>query len=170
MKKVESPRKSAISMVFVTAFLEATTNVIITMAGLGVKPQAPKIKKSLKPLGDIAGVMPMTSPHVKGQLVISFTKESILGVSRQMLGEEFHELNDVVMDVAGEITNIATGGAKSRLELEGYDFDMARPYVVLKKDFEGLDLPSKKPQIVIPYNTDVGPIFIELGFEHVCYE
>ncbi len=169
MKKSESSKKSAINMVFISAFLEATTNVIVTMAGLGVKPQAPQIKKSPRPLGDIAGVMPMTSPHVKGQLVVSFTKESILGVSSKMLGEEFYELSDEVKDVAGEITNIATGGAKARLDREGFDFDMARPYVVLKKDFDGLDLPSKKSQIVIPYKTDVGPIFIEIGFEHVCY-
>ncbi len=167
MAKPKSPNKSAISMIFISAFLEATTNVIVTMAGLGVKPQKPQIKKIPQPLGDIAGIMPMASPHVRGQLVVSFTKESILGISSKMLGEEFLELNDDVKDVVGEITNMATGGAKARLDQEGFDFDMARPYVVLKKDYEGLNLPSEKSQIVIPHHTDVGPIFIEIGFEHV---
>lgn len=167
MTTTESPNKSAISMIFISAFLEATTNVISTMAELGVQAQAPQIKKSPLPFGDIAGIMPMSSPDVRGQLVISFTKESILGVSSKMLREEFLELNEEIMDVVGEITNMATGGAKAKLDLEGFDFDMARPYVVLKKDYATLDLPSKKAQIVIPYKTDVGPIFIEIGFEHI---
>lgn len=153
-------------MLFISAFLEATTNVITTMAGLGVQAQTPQIKKTATPLGDIAGIMPMNSPDVRGQLVVSFTKDSILGVSSKMLGDEFLELNEEVMDVVGEITNMATGGAKAKLDVEGFDFDMARPYVVLKKDYDTLNLPSKNAQIVIPHNTDVGPIFIEIGFEH----
>ncbi len=169
MDKTKSKQKSAINTVFVSAFIEATTNVITTMAAIEVKPQAPTIKKNPKPLGDIASVMQMSSPSVKGQLVLSFTTQSILAITSKILGEEFTEIDNDVTDMLGEITNIATGGAKAILEKDGFDFDMARPVVELKAGYDNLDIPSKT-QIVIPYKSDYGPIYIEMGFEHIINE
>ncbi len=105
----------------------------------------------------------MKSVELVGQLCVSFTKGALLDISQRLLGEELTELDEVALDVAGEVTNMVTGVAKAQLEIAGYDFDMCRPVSYASEALTQLELIGN-PRIVVPYELPSGKIFVDLGF------
>lgn len=156
------PERAAIDMAFISPFLSATKKVLTTMAQVEVSPLKPQKSRDALPQGDVAGFMPMSTPDINGQLIISFQKAAILKIVSNMLMEEFTELNDEVVDCVGEITNMVTGAAKALVETE-HNFNMATPTAALKSDYHKTIL-AAPIQIVIPYKVCAGLFCIELGF------
>jgi len=62
--------------------------------------------------------------------------------------------------LVGEITNMATGGAKALFEQKGYDFDMAIPPVVAGKDHRIVHK-SSVPKSILPFSTESGEFCVE---------
>lgn len=162
----KAQKKAPLAKEFVTPFLTATKNVITTMAQVPVAAQAPRKTTSNKPSAEISSVMPMRSPGLMGQLVVSFNAPVLLDITSKMIMEECTEVDDMVLDTVGELTNIITGAAKAILEQGGYDFDMARPVTYQASQYETLKLVGS-PRIVVPYAIDSGEFFIELGFVNI---
>lgn len=149
---------------FINPFLSSVSNVLATMATLEVKNAKVKVKEGDLPLGDISVVMKMNSKQARGTLVISFTQPAILGLVQRMLSEELGSIDATAIDLAGELTNMVTGGAKRLLEEQGYDFDMASPVTVVGTGHK-IYHNSKAQTIVIPYSSDVGDFYIEMSFD-----
>ena len=68
--------------------------------------------------------------------------------------------------MVGELTNMATGGAKKLLEQQGHDFDMATPVVITGADHEIIHK-SRGPIMILPFETSSGQFFIEVSFEDI---
>lgn len=140
------------------------TNVLVTMARLTPRPNSAQLKSDDLPPGDITGIILMSSPKATGTLAISFSEPVILHIAENMLGEKFTEINDEIADLVGELTNMVTGGAKNILEAKGYDFDMATPTVIRGKSQKIAHAGTSGHVIVIPFSTDSGAFYVELGF------
>jgi len=149
---------------FVNPFLESMLNVLSTMATIEAKPGQPSIKTNEIALGDVTGIMGMSSRQAKGTLAITFTEKVILEITKSMLGEEVTKVDDTVTDMVGEITNMVTGGAKKELSERGYKFDMAIPSVISGKDHI-VSHKTKSPVIIVPFSTESGEFFVEVCFE-----
>lgn len=149
---------------FINPFLEATVNVLSTMATLEAKPGKPTLKQDNVARGDVTGIIGMTSPRFKGSLSLTFTEPVILEIVKRMLGEEIQEIDETATDLAGEITNMVSGGAKKSLVEKGYDFDMAIPAIVAGKEHT-VDHRFDGPKIIIPFQCDYGQFFVEVCFE-----
>jgi len=148
---------------FVNPFLEAIAEVLLTMAQTECKPGKPAVKKDSVSFGDVSGIIGMSGEKVKGSFAISFSKSVILAVTERMLGEKVTSIDSTVVDLVGELTNIATGGAKKRLAENDYDFELATPVVVSGEKHEIVHV-SKAPTIIIPFTSDVGDFFVEVNF------
>ena len=149
---------------FINPFLQAIINVLKTMAKFEVKPGNPFIKTHEVASGDVSGIIGMASPQAKGTLAVTFTESVILEITNRMLGEELKEIDDTVIDMVGEITNMVTGGAKMQLSEKGYRFEMALPTVISGKGHV-VHHKSKSPIISVPFTTEAGDFFIEICFE-----
>ena len=149
---------------FLGAFIESVVNVLSTMATLEANPGTPVTKENEKAHGDITGLISMTGTEAKGTFAITFTEKVILEVTRRMIGEEVTGIDDTVIDMVGEITNMSSGGAKKLLSENGYRFDMAIPTVISGKDHI-IRHKSKAPIIMVPFDTEAGNFFIEACFE-----
>ena len=149
---------------FINPFLTSILNVLKTMAQLDAKAGTPTLKTSEVACGDVTGLIGMTGEQTKGTLAITFSASTILEITKRMIGEEQDKVNDTVTDMAGEITNMVTGGAKKLLSEKGYRFDMAIPSVVAGKDHVIVHK-SKSPVIMVPFSTEAGDFFIEVCFE-----
>ena len=147
---------------FINPFLAATENVLTTMPGISVARQKPLRALGTMPTGDLAGILPMKTERITGQFIISFPKSTILKITNELLRENYTDLNEQVIDSVGEFTNMITGGAKATM-CEVHNFDMARPTMILKEEFNKLDLVAPI-QITIPYKSSVGSFYIEIGF------
>lgn len=148
---------------FISPFLHGVKKVCNDMAGVDPLAQEPKPIRTKFPVGDAANVMPMKTPEMSGQLCLSYTKGGLLELAQRLLGEELTEIDDVALDVGGEITNMVTGVAKAQLESIGYDFDMSRPEPFFGQSLTELELLGN-PRIVVPYELSSGKIFVDLGF------
>lgn len=115
---------------FINAFIEGVQKTLSLMAQTDVKAAPPKIEKVFQSRGEVAGVVGMVAGEMKGTLTISFSKPAILEILRNMLGENYTEINQEVADAVGEVTNQVYGTAKTSLNQMGYAFEMAIPSVV----------------------------------------
>lgn len=149
---------------FINPFLTSTTNVLSTMANLDATPGPAELKNNNIAHGDITGLIGMAGDKVRGSFSISFTEAVIFDITKRMVGENVTTINETVTDLTGELTNMATGGAKKLLAEKGYDFDMAIPVVVAGSNHSVFHK-SNGPIIILPFTIESGKFFIEISFE-----
>ncbi|AUM15020.1 chemotaxis protein CheX [Ketobacter alkanivorans] len=150
----------------VNPFLESMSNVLATMAML--EPQAGQvaIKDEDIACGEITGIIGLVGDNFKASLAVSFSRPVILEITARMLGEEITDIDDTVIDLVGEITNMVTGGAKNLLDQKGYSIGLSTPMVVTGVNHK-VTHKAKGPRIVVPFTLEAGEFFVEVCFEGV---
>ena len=148
---------------YINPFINATLNVLETMASTKAEAGKPYLKKERVATGDVSGVIGLTG-EVSGTISVSFTEKSILAIVSNMFGEEMKELNEEIEDAVGEITNMISGQARQELEQLGRSLQAAIPTVVMGKNHSITHVTSH-PVIAIPFSTDNGGFTIEVCFE-----
>jgi len=131
------------------AFVDGVVKTLATIAQTEAKVGKPYIEPELSEKSEIAGMVGMVAPPLKGTLLISFSKDSILHILENMLGEKHSDINKDVADAVGELTNMIYGTAKTALNQMGYKFEMAIPSVI-RGDFT-LSKSTKGATLVIPF-------------------
>lgn len=148
---------------YINPLLEATLDVLSTMAMTSATAGSPTVKTSTEALGDITGLIALTGPQSHGSLAISFPNASILAINERMLGESPKNIDDSIKDLVGEITNMITGGAKRRYEAIGLDFALSRPQTIVGRSAP-IQHHIDSTTIVIPFNSDAGNFYLEFCF------
>ncbi|MFH2060606.1 MAG: chemotaxis protein CheX [Pseudomonadota bacterium] len=147
----------------VNPFINATINVLETMAFMTVDAGQPYLKKDNVAVGDVSGVLGLTGV-ANGTIAVTFEEQCILQVVSNMFGETMSELNSEIADAVGELTNMISGQARRELEEMGKVFKAAIPSVVTGRN-HSITHYSNGPKIAIPFYTDNGKFTIEVCFE-----
>ena len=150
---------------YINPFLQGTGDVLMKMASLVVTAGKPYAKTGDIAPGDVSGIIGITGDAV-GSLAISFTKGCICSIVTGMLGELHLDVNRDVIDAVGELTNMISGAARSRLEKEGMVLYAAIPTVVLGTNHT-LKHILNNPSIVIPFQTDGGIFYVDVCLKAV---
>ncbi len=150
-------------VLLINPFINATLNVLETMAFITVTPGKPYVKKDNLAVGDVTGILGLTG-IANGTIAVTFEKKCILTIVSNMFGEAMETLNDEISDAVGELTNMISGQARRELEQMGKVFKAAIPSVVTGKN-HSIRHYSEGPKIAIPFNTDGGNFTIEVCFE-----
>jgi chemotaxis protein CheX len=148
---------------FINPFLNSMKSVMEMMAQIELTAEKPIIKKDDVSKGDVTGIIGMVGEEVRGSMSVTFEADVALEAMQRMLGESPRSINDDVIDMVGEITNMVTGGAKNELSEKGFEFEMATPTIVKGKSHfitHGVDGPT----IVMPFNSEFGKCFVEICF------
>lgn len=148
---------------YINPFINATLNVLETMAFTMAEAGKPYLKEDEVAKGDVTGVIGLTG-EVKGTMSVSFTEESILNIVSSMLGEEMKELNEEIKDAVGEITNMISGKARQELDGLGRSLKAAIPTVIMGTNHIIRHI-TTHPIIAIPFSTNNGEFTIEVCFE-----
>lgn len=148
---------------YVNPFINATLNVLETMAFTKAEAGKPYVKKDQVAPGDVSGVIGLTG-DVSGTISVSFAEKSILSIVSNMFGEEMKELNEEIKDAVGEITNMISGQARQELENLGRPLQAAIPTVIMGKN-HSISHVTSHPVIAIPFSTANGDFTIEICFE-----
>jgi len=148
---------------YINPLLQATINVLTTMASADVSRGKPRLKVGSKPLGDITGLIDLAGNSVRGSLAISFSEAAILEITEKMLGEKIAAIDDSSVDLVGEVTNMITGDAKRAYSEQGLEFDLTIPSVQLGRDQDVIHSVAGTP-IVVPLSVTRGEFFIEFCF------
>lgn len=147
----------------INPFINATTNVLETMAFIACKAGKPYLKKDDIATGDVTGVIGLTGDK-NGTIAVTFDENSILKIVSNMFGEEMAELNHEISDAVGELVNMISGQARRELEEGGKVFDAAIPSVISGKGHSVTHY-TDGPKIAIPFTTDNGRFTIEVCLE-----
>lgn len=147
----------------INPFINATINVLETMAFIRVDAGTPYLKKDNTATGDVSGVIGLTGV-ANGTIAVTFETQCILAVVSGMFGEEMHEINNEIADAVGELTNMISGQARRELEEVGKRFKAAIPSVVTGKNHSIIHY-TDGPKIAIPFSTEKGDFTIEVCFE-----
>ncbi|MBW2147225.1 MAG: chemotaxis protein CheX [Deltaproteobacteria bacterium] len=145
---------------FINPFVDATLNVLRTMAGLNPTNGKPYLKAEKKSKGEVTGLIGLVGAKTRGSFAVSFQESCIKQIVSNMLGEEIPEMNGDVLDAVGELTNMISGGARAKLAEQGLDFEMAVPMVITGTGHNITHI-TDHPIIVIPFETEAGSFFIE---------
>jgi chemotaxis protein CheX len=116
------------------------------------------------PPADVTGIINMVSDRVEGVLAVSFPKPVIFELTKRLVGIEPTDIDEIVEGMVGDITNMVYGGAKTLLDDEGYNFDMAIPNVIHELDLE-IDFPNDDMVAVVTFTTEVGEFYVLISFE-----
>ena len=159
-KYLISAMQQAVRVEFINPFIIAVSKTLETMAGCKVVREPPQVKREKSALFPVSGIIGL-SGSVVGTVVLTMSEALALKCASAMLMEEFKEFNADVFDAVGELTNVIAGNAKA--QLEEYKLSLSLPNVIYGKDAE-LRFPEKCQPISIPFQTDFGPMAIEIGF------
>ena len=113
------------------------------------------------PISSVIGL----SGKAVGTVVINLSESVAIKAASAMLMTEVTEVNEQVLDAVGEIANIVAGGAKA--ELEEFQLSVSLPNVVVGDPHE-IHFPSNATPICVPYDTDWGPMTLEVSLELVA--
>jgi chemotaxis protein CheX len=145
---------------FINPFIDATTDVLTTMAGIAPKAGKPYLKKNDLASGDVSGIIGLTGA-ASGSMALSFSEKAIVQIVSNMLGEEIVEINSEINDAVGEITNMISGSARKKLESMGLSITAAIPTVVAGKN-HSIRHVLGGPSIIIPFQIEAGSFVIDV--------
>ena len=155
---------------FINPVLQSTLTVLSTMAQTEPIVGTPKRKDKFEivPGKNITGVMSMTGKRGNASIALTFSEGAILHIAGKFLSVEITMIDGMVIDLVGELANMALGGAKTDLEDKGYFFQLSLPTIILGCDYL-IAHRINEPIIMVPFTIPEGTFFVEAGFEESHY-
>jgi len=148
---------------FINPFLNATVKVFKIQCFIELKAQKPFLKSRADPplLGDVSGIISITSETFAGTLAISMPEKIFVQIVKNMLDEDAPGITESNVDLVGELANMILGQAKVELGTLGYRVEMALPSCVWGKEHKIKHFGSGKC-MVLPFETEWGIIYSEI--------
>ncbi len=120
-----------------------------------------------RPPADIAGVGGFFCNHRRGNLILSFTKDSYLKIVSSIMKAQFTQIEPIISDWAAELVNSILGKVKSDLRSDGFIFSAGIPTVLLGKDLEVMySSRATHPSDLVKCSGNFGEFFVELVLTH----
>lgn len=148
---------------YINPFIASLSNTFQTMLGCEVRRGTISLKDDSVPVYDVSGVIGLSGKAL-GTVVLSLSRDVALKATSHMLLHEVTEVDAQVVDAVGELTNVVAGGAKA--ELEEYALMASLPNVITGRSHD-IRFPSEVTPICVPFQTDWGPLSLEVGFAPV---
>jgi chemotaxis protein CheX len=148
----------------VNPFINATLNILETMAFVKSKAGKPYLKNDDIAQGDVSGIVGFLG-DTNGTVAVTFDEACIIKIVSNMFGEEMQEINNEISDAVGELTNMISGQARKELAEMDKVFEGTIPTVVTGKNHK-LETKTTGPKIAIPFKTDFGSFTIEVCLEN----
>ena len=104
------------------------------------------------------------SGNYNGTVSITYSEKLILHVVTTMFGEEMTEINDEIKDAVGELTNMISGQATTKLAELGTSLKAELTDVIMGGQHP-LEHISGRPVVAMSYQTDNGDFTMEFCFE-----
>ena len=126
-----------INVELLAPFITATHKTFQTMLGEEITRKSVSLKKGYLMIGDISGMIGM-SGSLTGTCSLSMPGPLAVQLIENMIGEKIeHGVQDIVVhDGVGELINVITGDAKTRLSDTKYKFNMTLPTIITGHGFE----------------------------------
>lgn len=132
-----------------SAFRTGLKDTISLMSNAEVSFEKTEIRMDWKTEGQISGVINFETTEFRGSLYIHFSGSALIKICNQMTGEKYTEVCPEVIDCIGEISNMAYGVAKGKLDYLKLNFTLSLPHATETKELVRL---PHTPHLAIPFN------------------
>jgi chemotaxis protein CheX len=149
---------------YINPFLSSLSHTFRTMLNCEIHRGQLQLKNPLSLKFPISGVIGLSGKAV-GTVVINLSESVAMKAASAMLMMDIEEINEDVVDAVGEIANMVAGAAKA--ELAEYELSISLPSVVTGSQHD-IRFPSNVTPICVPFETDFGPLMLEVGLASVC--
>jgi chemotaxis protein CheX len=153
-------RSSVLTAEYVNPVISATRSVFETMLDCLPTRTGLRLRASDDPRHEVSAVIGI-SGKAAGTIVVNLSQRAACEVLRRMVGVETTEVTRDVCDAVGELTNMIAGSAKA--QLAKYELSISLPNVISGSDHT-VHFPSDVQPMVISFESDIGPLTIEVGF------
>lgn len=147
---------------YINPFVEASFDILNEILKTSVKRGQLYLKKLGEAWKGVAVIIGVTG-QVNGRVVFDMTEETALKLASTLNMEEMKTFDDMTRSTIGEIANMITGRAVTKLDKEGLAFSFTPPTIITgtniqihEKDMEAL---------IIPVDTGLGIIEINIAFK-----
>ncbi len=147
----------------INPFLKATLEILKEAASIDFNVGEFYLKKDEYGRGDVTGIIGLTGSG-RGTVAVTFDENMILTIVSAILGEEMNDINDLVIDAAGELTNMITGRVVDKLAQSGFNLLLSVPTVVHGRNHRVVHH-TKGPRIAIPFHSPQGQFVVEFSFD-----
>ena len=147
----------------INPFLSSTCAVFRTMLDCDVSRGVPGLKQTHTPSFEVNGLIGFSGTY-HGMVVVSLSRNTAIGITEKLLGHCPLSVDEDVIDAVGEVTNMIAGGAKAHLEQ--FRLSIGLPTVICGKHHV-ISFPSNSTPISLPFDTDLGPICIDIGLSTI---
>lgn len=151
---------SALTAEYINPVISATRSVFEMMLGCTPTRTGLYLKQEGAPYHEVSAVIGV-SGRATGTIVVSLSTKAACSVLERMVGIEATEINREVCDAVGELTNMIAGAAKA--QLAAHQLSISLPNVLSGKGHV-VHFPSEVQPIVIMFDSEIGPLVIEVGF------
>ena len=149
-----------INLEFLKVFVDSIKRVLNEFCMLNeISHGRPFLKKAVFPIEyALIGEINLKSEVFDGIFRLGFTKSFYLDLINKVIQVDATEINDEILDFAGELVNMTYGQAKVILNENGHNFLKVIPrYEVVENK-----LPLRHHTIVVPINTELGELYVEI--------
>jgi chemotaxis protein CheX len=128
--------------------------VFSTMLGLEVRAEAPHVRSAVDVQADgVVAIVGLTGDWI-GTGVLNCTADSACWISGRFLMSDYEEVNDDVLDAAGEITNMVIGGFKNALADRTGPLGMSIPAIVYGREMRTSSKGGFKDWCAFPFTCE----------------
>jgi len=142
------------------AFVVAAGEVLASEIGVEIKRGQLNLQRDAYVTDDITVLISLVG-DVWGVAIISMSFETAKNFISQMLGQEMEEFNELAQSGIGELGNVVTGQASTRLSTLGFECDISVPTLIVGKgsSISTLDI----DRLIVPLETKLGTLRLNLA-------
>jgi CheY-specific phosphatase CheX len=118
-------------------------------------------KEVLPEKSEISGIIAFIQNTLEGTLAIRFKQKAILSLLSRLYGEELTAVDNKIIGGVAELTNVIHAIAKEELNLQGYNYQMCLPVVIIGENHSVVTVLSGK-KMIFEYDLDGIECIIEL--------
>jgi chemotaxis protein CheX len=149
---------------YINPFIASLSHTFRTMLNCEIHRGPLQLKSQSALKFPISGVIGLSGKAV-GTVVINLSEAVAIKAAAVMLMMDIEQIDEEVIDAVGEIANMVAGAAKA--ELAEYELSISLPNVVTGSQHD-IRFPSNVTPICVPFETDFGPLVLEVGLATVC--
>lgn len=148
---------------YINPFVESAFDILNEILGTSVKRGQLYLKKLGENMKGVAVIIGVTG-QVNGRLVFDMTEETCLEIVSKLNDETMTEFDEMARSTIGEMANMITGRAVTKLDKEGLAFDFTPPTIITGTNIE-IHEESDMEALIIPLDTGMGIVEINIAFK-----
>jgi chemotaxis protein CheX len=149
---------------YINPFLKASINLFKEYLGLQAVAGKPHLLEDPQDLDAVSAIIGLAG-DTRGAVVLSFSRETAIGIVSKMAGQEYHVLGNEVLDGVGELINIIAGNAKQ--DLLDFRIEISLPGVITGNSYK-IRWPEGIPVVAIPFTTELGPFTVNVSLKDIA--